>query len=136
VSAKFKLDNGKLREYATCWGLSSAESSDEIYRTKCGLRFDHDPKDGACDHLDCAIDAARHEAIIPVAISCLFPFTMFVIGWHCEGDILAAVRGTAGIFIILVSFSIPFSIFPFKRWLELREYKNHGTIYRRMAHRL
>ena len=135
MSAKFELDNGKTKEYATCWCLSGAESPDEIYRTKCGLSFDHDPKDGACDHLDCAIHAAICEAIIPAAIPFLFPFIMIIIGWHYEGDLLAAVRKMGYFIIILVPFSILFSVFPFKRWLELREYRNHGTIHGRRAQR-
>ena len=37
MSLKFELDNGKTKEYATCGGLSSAVSPDEIYPTKCVL---------------------------------------------------------------------------------------------------
>ena len=136
MSVKFELDNGKTKEYSTCWGLSSAESPDEEYRTKCGLRFDHEPKDGACDHLDCAIHASIYEVIIPSAISFLFPLMMIVIGWHYEGDLLAAVRGAGGLLILLVPINILTSVFPCRRWLELREYRNHGTIHGRRAHRL
>jgi hypothetical protein len=132
VSAKFELDNGKTKEYATCWGLSSAESSDEIYRTKCGLRFDHDPKDGACDHMDCALHAAKINAILRCAVF----FIWFILGWSMAGNLLALFRGDLGIITILGYGIFVMSILDLKRWLELKEYKNNGTIHGRRAHRL
>jgi hypothetical protein len=126
----------KRKNMQPAGGPSSAESSDEICPIKCDLRFDHNPKDGACDHLDCAIHAAMYKAIIPATIPFLFPSMMIVIVWHCEVDLLAAVRRTGGLLVILVPIIILTSVLPVKRWLELREYINHGTIHGRRAHRL
>jgi len=59
-----------------------------------------------------------------------------VLYWYNKGELLAAVRDAVGAFIIFVPLIILMSVFPFKRWLELREYKNHGTIHKRRACRL
>jgi hypothetical protein len=137
MSLKFELDNGKLKEYPTWWILGTEGDSrqDKLCHTKCGLSFKEEQKDSACDHLDCAIDAARTEGLFPLELSCAFFFMWIAFGWYEKGDLLAAIRQMEGTFITCVLLSVPISVFCFKHWLELREYKNHGTIHGRMAHR-
>jgi hypothetical protein len=136
VSAKFELDNGKLKEYRTFW-IDLGDGVSLLGRpchTKCGLSFKE--KEDACDHLDCAVDAARTEALYLAKFSGVLALFAIVLTWYDMGDLLAAVRGTVGTFIKLVPLIILISVFPFKRWLELREYRNHGTIHGRRACRL
>ena len=135
MSAKFELDNGKLKEYPTWWTDLGSEGCypEKPYHTKCGLSFKE--KEDACDHLDCAVDAAKEETIRNVGMYCLFSFMMIVGVWYEKGDILAAVREEYGFFIIFGFIYILISIPPARQWLELREYKNHGTIHGRKAHR-
>ncbi|HEX7445651.1 MAG TPA: hypothetical protein VF300_04600 [Methanothrix sp.] len=137
VSVKFELDNGKTKEYATWWTESCSEGYylDKPYHTKCGLSFKKEPKDGACGHLDCAMGAAKKEALGPVAIYCGFSIMMIIAGWYEKGDLLAGIREFEG-FLIVFSPIMLISVFPFRRWLELNEYKKYGTIHGRRARRL
>jgi hypothetical protein len=136
VSVKFELDNGKTKKYATWWTepYSEGDHSDEPYHTKCGLSFKEDPTDGACGHLDCAIYAAKREAIYPVGMYCLFSIMIIAAGWYEKGGLLAWIR-ESGFFIVFGSIMLLMSVIPFRRWLELREYKNHGTIHGMTARR-
>jgi hypothetical protein len=138
VSAKFELDNGKTKEFPTWWTKYGAEGyyPDKPYCTKCGLQIKKNPKNYACDHLECAIYAAREDAIFHVGMICTLFFMYIVFGWSEEGDPLAVIREMGGFFIMFSPICLLMSLFPFKRWLELREYKNHGTIHGRMARRL
>ena len=137
VSVKFELDNGKTKKYATWWAEHGSDGyyPDEPYHTKCGLSFKEDPKDGACGHLDCAMGAAKTEAIEPVALYFGITIIMIIAGWYEKGDPLAWIR-ESGYIIIFGIILLLMSVFSFRRWLELREYKNHGTIHGRTARRL
>jgi hypothetical protein len=137
VSVKFELDNGKKKEYETWWTEYGSEGyyPDKPHHTKCGLSFKKNPKDGACDHLDCALDAAKKEAIVPVALYWSLFITMIIAVWYEKGDPLAGIQ-ESGYLIIFGTILLLMSIFPFRRWLELREYKNHGTIHGRTARKL
>jgi hypothetical protein len=134
---RIALDNGKIKDYPTWWAEYGSDGyyPDEPYHTKCGLSFKEDPKDGACGHLDCAMGAAKNEALYPVGMYCFFFVMMIVIEWHEKGDLLAGIR-ESGFFIVFGPIMLLISISPFRRWLELREYKNHGTIHGRTARRL
>ena len=138
MSAKFELDNGKLKEYRTfCTDLGDGVSHPgRPYHTKCGLSFTEVSKDGACDHLECAIYAARDGAIYPIAEYCLLSFILIVSGYYGQGDLFAGFREEEGFLIIFGFLFISLSLLPFRHWLELREYKNHGTIHGRIARRL
>ena len=138
MSVKFELDNGELKEYPTWTTDYGTEGCypEEPYHTKCGLSFKEYPKNGACDHLECAIHASREETIFPVAMYCLFSIMMIAIGWYEKGGLLEGIRDSEGFLIVFGSFFMLMSVFPFKRWLELREYKNHGSIHGRKARRV
>ena len=138
MSVRFELDNGKLKEYSTLLIEYGAEGyyPAKPYTTKCGLSFKKYPKDGACDHLDCAIYAARDRAIYPVGMYCLFSIMMILIGWHETGSLLAGIQESESYLAIFGSFFILFSILPARRWLELNEYKNHEKIHGQRARRL
>ncbi len=88
MSVRFELDNGKLKEYSTLLIEYGADGYYPAtpYTTRCGLSFKKYPKDGACDHLDCAIYAARDRAIYPVGMYCLISIMMILIGWHENGE--------------------------------------------------
>jgi hypothetical protein len=138
VSVKFELDNGKTKKYATWWTEYYSEGyyPDEPYHTKCGLSFKKDPKDGACGHLDCAMGAAKTEAIGPVAMFCLFSIMMIAAGWYEKKDLFTGFQDAEGFIMVFGPIMLLMSIFPFRRWLELNEYKKHGTIHGRTARRL
>lgn len=74
MAVRLQLENGKIKEYHTYWTSQSTEPGiKSTHHTKCGLYFEDTPKTGACDHLDCAIHAAKEEAIRPlVLITILF----------------------------------------------------------------
>jgi hypothetical protein len=61
---------------------------------------------------------------------------MIVAGWYEYGDLLAGILESEGFLIIFGIICILMARSPARRWLELREYKNHGTIHGRMARKL
>jgi hypothetical protein len=138
VSVKFDLEDGKSKKYETYWTIPGSDGyiPDRPYITKCGLSFEKEPKDGACGHLECAIDAARKEALYLAELLCVLSPMYIVFMWYDKRDLLAAVLDAVGFFIMFVPFIILLSVFPIKRWLELREYRDRGTIHRRRARRL
>ena len=140
MSVKFQLDNGELKEYPTCKTLRcDSEYRPEMpYRTKCGLFFKDDPKGGtgACGHLECAIDAAKGEALFLPILTCVFAVWMTVCGWHEHENICRSFQESIALIIIFGSLSVRSTISPTRRWLELREYKNKGTIHGIGARRL
>ena len=117
---KFELDNGKLKEYQTWWEVYGSEGyyPEKPYHTKCGLSFKEYPKDGPCEHFECAIYAAREEAIYPAGMYCLFSIMMIAISWHEKGDLLDGIQDSEGSLIVLGLLFGLMSVFPFKRWLE------------------
>lgn len=137
MSIKLELDNGKLKQYTTLMVDYGCDGyyPEKPYHTKCGLSFKDYPKDGACDHIECAIEAARWEAIYPIMICFILSIMMIAINWHEKGDILKGIQDSESVLIFGPLFVLT-SISPFKRWLELREYKNHGTIHGQKAKRL
>jgi len=135
---RIALDNGKIKDYPTWWTEYGTEGCypDKPHHTKCGLSFKKDPKENACEHLDCAIDSAKHEATIPLMIYSSLYIMLIIAGWYEKGDLLLAIRGSDGFFIFFGLFFLIMSISPFRRWRELNEYKNFGTIHGRSARRL
>ncbi len=105
------------------------------YHTKCGLSFKEYPKDGPCEHFECAISAAREEAIYPAGMYCLFSIMMIAISWHEKSDLLDGIQDSEGSLMAWPSFR-SYVCIPFKRWLELREYKYKGTIHGKSARKL
>jgi len=138
VSVKFELDNGKLKEYPTLGTEYGTEGyyPDKPYFTKCGLSFKKYPKDGACDHLDCAIYAARDKVLTRTIVCCILPVWMIVLEWIDKGDLLQAFRDWEGFLIMGALLCLLISISPTRRWLELNEYMKQGTIHGRRARRL
>lgn len=137
MSIKLELDNGKLKQYATLmtdYGLEGY-SPEKPYHTKCGLSFKEYPKDGACDHIECAIEAARWKSTYPIMMYCIFSIMIIAVSWHEKGDLLAGIQDSEG-FLMLGPLLMLMSISPFMSWLELREYKDHGTIHGQKAKRL
>jgi|WetSurMetagenome_2_1015567.scaffolds.fasta_scaffold1055216_1 hypothetical protein len=137
MSLKFEMDSGKIKQYPTWWTDLGCEEyyPEKPYRTKCGLSFKKDPENGACDHLECAIDAARTNAINAPLVLCSLFLMDLVSTWYGKGDFLVALHESM-LFIIPILFVMLFSLSPFRHWMELREYKNHGTIHGRRARRL
>lgn len=135
---RIALDNGKIKDYPTWWTEYCTEGyyPDKPHHTKCGLSFKKDPKENACEHIDCAIDSAKHEATIPVKIYCLLSIMMIVVGWYEMGDLLLGIKEFEGFFILSGLFILIMSIFSFRSWLELNEYKKYGTIHGKRASRL
>jgi hypothetical protein len=138
VSVKFELDNGKLKTYETYWTIYGSEGCipERPYITKCGLSFEEAPKERACGHLECAIDAAKNEAFHLASLLCILSPLYIFFMWFEKRNLLTAVLDAAGFFIMFIPFVILLSVFPFKRWLELREYRDRGTIHGRRARRL
>jgi hypothetical protein len=109
---------------------------DIIPMNRTTLNAVYPSKDGACGHLDCAMDAAKTEAFRPVAMFCFFSIMMMAAGWYEKRDLFTGFQDAEGFIIVFGPIMLLMSIFPFRRWLELREYKNHGTIHGRTARRL
>jgi hypothetical protein len=137
MSVSFELDNGKIKKYPTWWTEYGCEGyyPEKPYHTKCGLSFKKEPENGACDHLECAIDAAKTEAIRAPMIFGSLLLLYFILLWYDKGNFLAAVHEFMGLFILFILIILS-SISPFRHWLVLREYKNHGTIHGIGARRL
>jgi len=138
VSVRLELDNGNVKEYTTMWTNYGSEGyyPEKPYHTKCGLSFKKYPEDGACDHLECAISAARDEAIYPIGMYCMFSIMMIAAGWYEKGDLLDGIQDSRGILIICGPILGLFSLISFRRWMELREYRDRGTIHGRKARKL
>lgn len=141
MSVKFELDNGEQKDYPTWYTIySDAECRPEMpYRTKCGLSFKADPiwGKGACGHLECAIEVAKYEALLLPVLTCVFAIGYTAIEWYEHGYIYTSIQGHMAFVIIIFSIvSVLLSISPARSWLELREYKNKGTIHGIGARRL
>ena len=78
----------------------------------------------------------KRKRLDPVALYCCFSIMMIIAGWYEKGDLLAGIRESEGFLIVFGPIMLLMSVFPFRRWLELREYKNHGTIHGRTARRI
>lgn len=61
---------------------------------------------------------------------------LIIARWYEKGDLLLAIRGSDGFFMFFGIFFLLMSISPFRRWRELNEYKNCGTIRGRSAERI
>ena len=140
MSVKFELDNGELKEYSTWQPLQGSDgySPEKPYRTKCGLSFKDDPSGGtgACGHLECAVCAAKDSALSTFFLLCFFMIMMISVAWYENIDIHTMIQDNGGTIILVGLFSILEAISPIRRWLELREYKNKGTIHGIDARRL
>ena len=140
MSVKFELDNGELKEYSTWQPLQGSDgySPEKPYRTKCGLSFKDDPSGGtgACGHLECAIEVAKYEALLLPVLTCVFAIGYTAIEWYEHGYIYTSIQDHMGFIIIFSIVSVLLAISPARRWLELREYKNKGTIHGIGARRL
>ena len=140
MSVKFQLDTGELKEYPT-WHFRYGDSGyypEMPYYTNCGLSFKNDPKDGtgACGHLECAVCAAKDRALSTFFLLCFFMIMMISVAWYENIDIHTMIQDNGGTIILVGLFSILEAISPIRRWLELREYKNKGTIHGIDARRL
>jgi|GEM_PF-2100645 hypothetical protein len=137
MSIKFELDNGKLKQYTTLMTEYGSEGyyPEKPYYTKCGLSFKNFPKDGACDHIECALYAAKREAFYPITMFCFFSIIMIAAYWYENRDLIRGIQESEGFLIMFGPLSALLSIPVFKQWLELREYMNHGTIHGKKARR-
>lgn len=130
MAVRLQLENGKVNEYATYWASNSGEPEEKTtYRTKCGLHFEEQPKGAACNHLDCAIYLARSDALVPLITYMILLCTWPIFGWYFDGDPLGVITQNK---IYLIIFSIIMMIADagsLRSWLELMEFKKHGTIH-------
>jgi hypothetical protein len=130
MSVNIELSNGKIKQYATYWTELPCEDyyPEKPYHTKCGLSFKKEPRGEACGHLECAIDAAKNDAYKVPAVFVSLNLMLIIAGWYEFGDFLAAVYESRILLIVSLILYILMSLSPLVHWLELREYKNHGTI--------
>lgn len=128
MALSLRLATGEVRTYRTSypgWGDNPS------YHTECGKSWPNCPEQGEeCDHLDCAIKAAKKEAT---------QWLMFLVYWLLI-SILGGSRILESVYkggwaILLIAFSILNLVLAIyvlyhekKEMNELNEYKNICTI--------
>lgn len=116
--------DGKFREYNTHYNEGATENTSGWYETVCGMKWDKCPSPyQTCNHIDCAIYVAQHEAA-EGALSFLF-FLALAIGSFAQGGwgILAGL-----FFSILAIFMVGSTISGEQNASELKEFKKKQTI--------
>jgi hypothetical protein len=137
MAFRLQLDNGKIKEYCTYMASYGPDPGlGGGYYTRCGLHTEKRPENGACDHLNCAIHVAKDKTIWPLASIILFPCIMIGLEWLVTKNLAESVNEFAGLGVLMVILFIPFALLNFKRWWELTEFKNRGTIYGIKGHKL
>ena len=128
MALSLRLATGEIRTYRTSypgWGEYPT------YHTECGKFWPNCPKqEEECDHLDCALKAAKKEAskCLIFLICCLL---ISILG----GSRILELISEGGWAILLLSFGILIFIFMIyalyherMEMNELSEYKNRGAI--------
>ena len=123
-----RLAAGKKRMYRTSYS-SRGENPD--YHTKCGMFWiDRPLPEEECNHLDCAIKAAKHrntERLMFLA------FCLLIIAWGGSRILGAIFEGSLGIFMLAIGVLI-FGLMIYVLYRssldknELIEFKEKGTI--------
>jgi hypothetical protein len=133
MAVRLQTAKGEIKKYGTTqvkWVTYGESTCVDKYVTKCGWEWKDKPKEREeCDHLDCAIYLAKQENDEGKTVFMLFiagsgimmilmrPFQDFVL----ESVILGASI-LAGTFGLIHGFRAG------KRFKELTEYRDHGTI--------
>lgn len=135
---RLQLENGKIKEYPTHWTIHATESGDQPWHyTKCGQKFEGNvPKTGDCDNLDCALDVPISEIKYYFKMGMIISLLMFFASLWQKRDLISAVPDTMGISFFFGVFLIIISIFNYRKWSELNEYKKHGTIHGLKAYKM
>lgn len=119
---RLQTADGRIKQYKTTYPYCGAEGLPNTYHTRCGRKWDYEPSpQEECDHLKCAISIVnadrKHGPLIAV-------FFFVVSGMpYQKGEILFA-----GLFLILAFHFLLAGIRAGKRFKELTEYRDRGTI--------
>lgn len=131
---RLQLENGKTKEYRTYWTAISTEPRiKSTYQTKCGLSSENNPETMACDHLNCALYASKMEVKHPSVILLACSGIMFFVALYETKNLFESILKIMPFLLFCGIFLIPLSILQFKIWLELNEFKKHGTLHGKRA---
>jgi len=128
MALSFRLATGETRKYRTSYS-GFGESS--TYHTKCGMRWIDPPKpEEECEHLDCALAAAKHE-IFGSSLFLLLSILIFA----SDNSKTSKIIFEGGLGVLIAAFGI--LILAFVVWVfyrscrdkrELIEFRDKGII--------
>lgn len=120
---RLQTAEGKIKEYQTTYPFSRGESLPDIYYTKCGRKWDNKPSpQEECNHLECAISIVNADRKHGPLISVFF-MAISVMLFQTKDKLLVIIL------VLLPAFYFLFGgLRAGKRFKELTEYRNKGTI--------
>ena len=128
MAVRLQLENGEIKEYSTWCYDASPECPKPLYYTKCGIETKEWDKSGGCDHLDCALEAEKHGVMVLTFVGAFFIPIMFIISYYETRNIAESASEAIDFLIFCGILGLPVALLSLKPWLELKEFKNHGTI--------
>lgn len=129
-----QLENGKIKEYRTSFGMGTIDPPSEgEHKTLCGMKWKGKPAiNEECDHLDCAISASR-DGFREYGQLALFIATFWVfIGlvWHDFRWFGLLFGILSGLLLGLASLNY------YHKNSELKEFRDHRMVNRIKANKL
>jgi hypothetical protein len=134
MAVRLHTAKGEIKEYQTTQVLfvSYVEGFPiDKYATKCGREWKPGAKNQECDHLECAIYLAEQlNEDLPKASSFLmvFAFAIIIIVGIKWPQLLDSALMYSGLMILLAFYFLFLGLRSEKRFKELTEYRNKGTI--------
>jgi hypothetical protein len=120
---RLQTADGKIRTYKTVQSKVGGEYGPDIYVTKCGREWNKKPKPNEeCNHLECAVSIAKADTRAGPLIAVLLFAISSAFFQGLEGRIWA------GILLLLAFFFLILGLRAGKRFIELTEYRDKGTI--------
>jgi hypothetical protein len=134
MAVRLQTANGKIKEYQTIRGVSTAIGGEvsgcDKWITKCGREWDKVPESyQECDHLDCAIRVVEIWQLKVIFGLFFGVIAAIVFGSRTiEGakDPIATLFSLA--FAVLAIILLAWGFVEKNLWDELNEFKNNGTI--------
>lgn len=133
MSVRLQLANGKVKDYTTYYANRDVESDSTTYHTECRMIWKDAPPPGAeCEHLVCAIRAAEDQANgSRLAVGYILFLIIFIITFshnHPPDLSIKAILDLYGIFSLIFIYVALFAYKDHRKTLELKEFKDHGTV--------
>jgi hypothetical protein len=135
MAVHLQTEDGKTRTYPTTYYAGSGKDLNiDMYTTKCGLAWPHDPpEEEECDHLDCAVYVSKQcldEPGFKKFIVILFALNILIILLYRMFDKENLPGGiiVPGLYILMGIALLVGELRTRKRFNQLTEFSDKGTI--------
>jgi hypothetical protein len=132
---RLQTEEGNIKKYQTVHGVSGAEGGCYKWITKCGSEWDKEPEPHQeCNHLECAIYLAKDWQEKELAGLFFGAIAFISFGIATRAELVSIIGRASYIFVIFICSAVLAIILlsvgrdEEKRFDELNEFKNNGTI--------